>query len=197
MRRIVMDKPKLVIVEAPQGGWKTTVTNNLRNKMTCSNLLRLSGGKAQSSSIPVFRYYSNLLNFISQSHNVGMNFILDRFYFSEQVYSRIGFKDYKFDAESKILSHKLQCLQSVYDIHVFLLVTEEEEYIKRLNRDKPVYEKAVFSAKSSMEQQKHYEDIFRELQLDNVTVINTTHTTSKRVTEQILRQVFNEFDEKN
>lgn len=184
-----MMKPKLIIVEAPQGGWKTTVTNNLRNDLTCSNLLRLSGGKAQESSIPVFTYYSNLLTFISKSHNAGMNFILDRFYFTEQVYARMGLKDYKFDTESTILNHKLECLQEVYDVYFILMVTTRHQYLARLKRDKPVYENAVFSADSSMKQQEHYISIFDNLKIDNKLMINTTYTSSKEVTKTILKFV--------
>lgn len=186
-----MTKPKIIIVEAPQGGWKTTVTNNLRNDLTCSNLLRLSGGKSMDSSVPVFRYYSDLMDFIAKSHNAGMNFILDRFYFSEQVYCRMGFKNYKFDAESLILSHKLRNLQTHYDVYFILLVTTEERYKERLNRNKPVYEKAVFSSESSMKQQGHYIDIFDSLELDNKLMIDTSWTTSKEVTKTILKFVNN------
>lgn len=186
-----MTKPKIIIVEAPQGGWKTTITNNLRNDLTCSNLLRLSGGKDLESSVPVFRYYGDLLDFLYKSHTAGMNFILDRFYFSEQVYCRMGFKKYKFDAESMILNHKLNTLQMHYDIYFILLVANEESYKERLNRNKPVYGKAVFSSQSSMEQQKHYIDIFNNLDLEHKLLIDTSKTTSKNVTKDILKFVNN------
>ena len=186
-----MDKPKIIIVEAPQGGWKTTVTNKLRNELTCSNLMRLSGGKSQDSSIPVFTYYSNLLSFLGRSHNAGMNFIFDRLYFSEQVYCRMGMKNYKFDSESAILTHKLQCLQEVYDVYVILLTTTKEQYVHRLNRDKPVYENAVFSADSSMKQQEQYLDIINNLNIDHKLVIDTTYSNSNQVTKDILKFVNN------
>ena len=186
-----MNKSKIIIVEAPQGGWKTTVTNNLRNDLTCSNLLRLSGGKGIDSNIPIFKYYIDLIDFIRKSHNVGMNFILDRFYFSEQVYCRMGLKDYGFDYESTILNHKLKNLETLYDLYFILLVANEDSYKQRLNRNKPVYEKAVFSSKSSMEQQKHYLDIFESIDIKNKLKIDTSFTTSKNVTQLILNYVNN------
>ena len=41
-------KNKLIIVEGPQGTGKTTLTNYLREKLSGSNLYRLSGQKDKS-----------------------------------------------------------------------------------------------------------------------------------------------------
>ena len=46
-----MERSKVIIVEGPQGAGKTTLTNRLRELITSTNLIRMSGVKDKTENI--------------------------------------------------------------------------------------------------------------------------------------------------
>ena len=176
-----MGKSKLVIIEGAQGTGKSTVSSILREHMTYTNLMRLTGiedsSKAGKSKVYSIRLAE--LRMIEASKNCGVSFILDRSFLTEAVYCKLGFKDYLFGTETLALSSRLNALTEFYDIHVIVLTATPEEFIERLKRDKPNYMNLNFSADSSMRQQEAY---IRELKIlerayksINCLEINTTN----------------------
>ena len=155
-------KPKLIIVEAPQGGGKTTLTNMLRDGITSTTLLRLSGTPKPNKD-DAFKYHLTYLETIKKLGNLGMNHVLDRSYISEQVYARLGFKDYSFDDCAKELNRFLAGMHNEYDIHFILLCADRESYIERLKRDKPQYDKVEFNAENSLKQLDAYKKCLSQL----------------------------------
>lgn len=152
---MVNKKPKLIIVEAPQGGGKTTLTNMLRDGITSTILLRLSGTPEPNKGNS-YEYHKAYLDTIKNIGYVGLNHVLDRSYISEQVYSKLGFKDYSFDDCATSLNELVNSMSDCYDVHYILLVADEKAYIERLKRDKPQYSVAKFSADNSIKQLNMY-----------------------------------------
>jgi len=146
-------KDTIIIVEGPQGAGKTTFTNYLREKMGSADLYRLAGIKDKSESgfeKSKQRYY-NLLNYMENNKNINM--IFDRTFFSEEIYSRLGYKPYSF---SEIYDELLTRLDNI-DCEICLVVLYLEdisEYEKRIKREKHQYQ--AFDIESSIKQQEEY-----------------------------------------
>lgn len=163
-------KDKIIIVEGPQGVGKTTFTNYLREKITASDLYRLTGikDKTETGLPKIKRKYLKLLEYIENCEDVNM--IFDRTFFSEEVYSRLGFKAYSFHELYEELLNKLDSLN--FDIYfIVLYLKDTSEYEKRIQRDKGEYQK--FSAQSSIRQQEEYLKLADEVEKEtkNIKVI--------------------------
>ena len=153
-----MANSKLIIVEGPQGAGKTTVTDFIRFYLPYTNLYRLSGtsdktvaGKEKSEKM-----YFALLDYIKNLENDSINLLFDRTFFTEEVYCRLGFKDYSFSDVYEELLEKLSKLD--FDIYfIALYLSDENEFEKRLNREnKASIKYAKFNKESSVNQQNAY-----------------------------------------
>lgn len=161
------NKPKLIIVEGPQGSGKTTMTNWLREQMTSTNLYRLSGHNDKSpmgqrkSSIMYDQLHIYLM---VVSRAAAMNVVMDRTFISEYVYCTLGYKEYDFRTEYLQLCVSLDRLSMFYDIYIMnLYLNDPIEYKERLQRDKPQYQDAKFDIASSIRQQDAYNDAIKLL----------------------------------
>ena len=94
-------KDTIIIVEGPQGAGKTTFTNYLREKMSATDLYRLTGikDKTEAGHKKIEKKYLKLLEYIEACEDVNM--IFDRTFFTEEIYGRLGYKPYSFDAIRK------------------------------------------------------------------------------------------------
>ena len=149
-------KNKLIIVEGPQGIGKTTLTNYLREKLSGSNLYRLSGQKDKSKKGKKFSYemYSALLDYLSKMQEIPMDLIFDRTFFTEEIYARLGYKDYSFSDIYEELLKKFNQLN--YDKYLLILYLKNTElYRKRLERDFH-HNYQAFSIENSENQQQAY-----------------------------------------
>jgi len=163
-------KDTIIIVEGPQGAGKTTFTNYLREKMSSTDLYRLAGikDKTESGFEKSKQRYYNLLNYMENNKNVNM--IFDRTFFSEEVYSRLGYKPYSF---SEIYNELLSRLDNI-DAEIYLVVlylADTTEYERRIKREKHQYQK--FNIESSIKQQEEYLKIADEVEHNckNIKVI--------------------------
>ena len=147
---------KLIIVEGPQGVGKSTVTNYIRDKLPYTNLLRLAGLPDNSiEGLPkVIKYYKQLFKYLDKMSNTGINFVLDRFFITEQVYSELGFKQYDFTKYFMKFLDKLTLLD--YD-NIMKELNNLNERLKRI--DKGVTSYANYSFLSSIKQQDKYEEL--------------------------------------
>ena len=149
-------KNKLIIVEGPQGTGKTTLTNYLREKLSGSNLYRLSGQKDKSKKGKKYSYemYSALLDYLSKMQEIPMDLIFDRTFFTEEIYARLGYKDYSFSDIYEELLKKFNQLN--YDKYLLILYLKNTElYRKRLERDFH-HNYQAFSIENSENQQQAY-----------------------------------------
>ena len=149
---------KCIIVEGPQGCGKTTLVNYLRENIPASNLYRLSGekdktikGKEKSKKM-----YLASLKYMQELEDTDINLIFDRTFFTEQVYSKLGYKEYDFTDVYEILLDKLGNLK--YDIYYFSLYLKDiNEYNTRIKRQHHNYQD--FSALNSSNQQDMYHSL--------------------------------------
>ncbi len=166
-----MEKNRMIIVEGPQGTGKTTLTNYLRDNIPGSNLYRLSGqkdktltGKKMSEEM-----YNALLEYLQKMETAPMDLIFDRTFFTEEVYGRLGYKEYNFTDVYKKLVEQLNLLN--YDIFLVLLYLEDTTLFEtRLDR-KSHHNYQSFSLENSINQQKTYLELGHELKDTNIKVI--------------------------
>jgi thymidylate kinase len=180
-----MAKPKMIIVEGPQGVGKTAVTNWLRDIIPSSNLYRLSGiqDKTAEGKMKCTKMYTTLMEYLTGMgvSGCGMHLIFDRTFITEQVYSQLGYKDYDFTDTYHYLCFCLTSLSAFYDIIIFNLFLEDVSmYESRLHRDgKATYKHAPFNIDSSTRQQRAYEDAMEYLgsvSVGHIRVINVSMT---------------------
>ena len=171
-----MANSKIIIVEGAQGAGKTTVTDFLRYAVKYTNLYRLTGtsdssieGKKKATIM-----YDNLLNYMKTLENLSINLLFDRTFFTEEIYCRLGFKDYSFTDVYDRLVEEL----SKMDFKIFyftLYLKDEGQFEKRLARaGKAVPKYAKFKAESSINQQREYLKMSEEIKqkYPNINVVN-------------------------
>ncbi len=165
-----MSRNRMIIVEGPQGTGKSTLTNYLRDNIPSSNLQRLSGQRDKTINGKVLseKMYFILLNYLKAMESIPMDFVFDRNFFSEEVYARLGYKEYSFTDVYNSLIDKLCALD--YDIYLILLFVQNKEvFYERLKREHHSYQS--FSIENSMNQQKCYLELGEELKNTNIKVI--------------------------
>ena len=171
-----MANSKIIIVEGAQGAGKTTVTDFLRYAVKYTNLYRLTGtsdssieGKKKATIM-----YDNLLNYMKTLENLSINLLFDRTFFTEEIYCRLGFKDYSITDVYERLVEEL----SKMDFKIFyftLYLKDEGQFEKRLARaGKAVPKYAKFKAESSINQQREYLKMAEEIKqkYPNINVVN-------------------------
>lgn len=187
-------KDKIIIVEGPQGVGKTTFTNLLREKMKSTDLYRLSGIKdrTESGMAKIKLKYEKLLEYMENCEDINM--VFDRTFFTNEVYSRLGYQNYDFSLIYNELLAKLDTLKNIekYDIYLVILYLENESlYENRIKRDKHEYQK--FEAESSMLQQREYLKLASEVENEtkHIKVIRIANDT-KELQEENLKKYFEE-----
>lgn len=171
-----MANSKIIIVEGAQGVGKTTVTDFLRYAVKYTNLYRLTGtsdssieGKKKATIM-----YENLLQYMKTLENLNINLLFDRTFFTEEIYCRLGFKDYSFTDVYERLVEEL----SKMDFKIFyftLYLKDEGQFEERLAREgKAVPKYAKFKAESSINQQREYLKMAEEIKqkYPNINVVN-------------------------
>lgn len=165
-----MKSQKIIIVEGPQGTGKTTLTNYLRENIPGSNLYRLHGQKDKTSSGKILseKMYMALMEYLEKMQEIPMDLIFDRTFFTEEVYARLGYKEYRFTDIYEKLVKRLEKLDS--DIYFLVLYLEDvKNYEKRLKREHHNYQS--FSVENSRNQQEKYLEMAKELEGSKIHVI--------------------------
>ena len=166
-----MERNKIIIVEGPQGTGKSTLTSFLRTNIASTNLYSLSGqkDKTETGKKNSIIMYDALIEYLEKMQQVPMDMVFDRTFFSEEVYTRLGYKDYSFTDEYQRLTEKLNNL--AYDIHYLGLYLENVELFRQRLARESHHNYQAFSIESSVNQQNIYMDIANELEsYDNITV---------------------------
>ena len=166
-----MDKNRLIIIEGPQGTGKTTLANYLRENIPSSNLYRLSGQKDKSKTGKLIskKMYLALLSYLKQMQDIPMDIIFDRTFFTEEVYARLGYKDYSFNDVYNYLVEELTKLN--YDIYLVLLYLEDPHIFEERLKREPHHTYQSFSEESSTKQQDMYKTLGEELNSTNIKVL--------------------------
>lgn len=189
-----MANSKIIIVEGAQGAGKTTITDFIRNNIPHTNLYRLNGTSDSSASgkLKAKTMYVNLLNYMRTLENASINLLFDRTFFSEEVYCRLGFKEYNF---TDVYQELLQTLSEMdFDIYyITLYLHDENEYEKRLKRaDKADNTKySHFNKNNSINQQRTYLKLADEVSTNYPTihVIKLDNMKPLEETEEFLKKL--------
>ena len=188
-----MANSKIIIVEGPQGVGKTRITDFIRHSIPYTNLYRLSGtadtsisGKEKSKVM-----YEDLLDYMKKLENKSINLLFDRTFFTEEVYCRLGFKEYTFTDIYENLLEKLANLD--FDIYyIVLYLSDEKEFEKRLNREgKAKVKYTSFNKESSIKQQNEYLKLAEEIKekYKNINVITIDNTKDLESVESKLKEL--------
>ncbi len=157
-------KKSIVIIEGAQGVGKTTFCNYCRETIPFSNMYRLSGtsDKTQAGLAKSIKMYDALQDYLDSISTCDLNLIFDRTFFSEEVYCRLGYKEYSFSQAYKGYVERLNKLDM--NIFVVILYVENAElYTERLKREK-TRTFTNFLLETSIEQQNMYLQLANELQ---------------------------------
>ena len=165
-----MARGNIIIIEGPQGSGKSTMANFLRDNLSSSNLYRLTGIK--DKSITGYNknksMYLGLINYMESLEDTELNLIFDRTFFTEEVYSILGYKEYRFDKAYDRLVKKLSQLD--FNIYLVILYCKDTSlYEKRLRRQHHNYQ--AFSVENSVNQQNTYLHLLDEIEYDTINKI--------------------------
>lgn len=185
-----MANSKIIIVEGAQGAGKTTITDYIRHAIPYTNLYRLNG---TADSSPTGRekskkMYWDLVDYIEKMQNMSINLLFDRTFFTEEIYCRLGFKEYTFSDIYEELLDRLSKMDFEF-YYITLYLKNENEFEKRLSRgDKTITKYAKFNKQSSINQQNEYLKLADEIALKypNINVIKIDNSRDEeKVKEEI------------
>lgn len=185
---MTLKKRNIIIVEGPQGVGKSTLANFLRDNLPSTNLYRLSGinDKTKTGKEKNEIMYLELIDYMKKLEKTELNMVFDRFFFSEQVYSKLGYKEYLFDdVYEKLLNKFYELNYNVY--FVVLYLKNEKLYEKRLKRVHHNYKE--FSLKSSVDQQKTYLELADNIDKSKVKVIKVAMDDYKEGYNKIIKDI--------
>jgi thymidylate kinase len=183
---------KLIVIEGAQGAGKTTITDYIRYSLSCTNLYRLSGTRDSSPTglEKSISMYEILLDYIKKLENTSVNLLFDRTFFTEEVYCRLGKKQYSFTEEYNKLLERFSKLD--FDIYyVTLYLDDESKYAERLERSgKAVYESSKFGVENSITQQKEYLKMSKEIEkkYPKIKVININTNRDFEIVKNEIRE---------
>lgn len=146
------NRNRMIIVEGPQGTGKSTLADYLRDNIPGANFYKLSSQKDKSLSGKEFStyMYQILLDYLEKMSIVPMDMIFDRNFFSEEVYARLGYKEYSFTDVYCSLVERL--IKMNYEIYLVLLYLNNPElYLQRLRRSQH-HNYQEFSVQNSINQ---------------------------------------------
>ena len=194
-----MANSKIIIVEGAQGAGKTTITDYIRHAIPYTNLYRLSGtadstptGRAKSEKM-----YIDLVEYIEKLQNMSINLLFDRTFFTEEIYCRLGFKEYTFsDIYEKLINRLANMDFEIYYITLYL--SDENEFEKRLNRaGKAKNAYAKFNKQSSINQQNAYLKMADEIaeKYPQINVVKLDNCRDEKVVKEEIKNML-EWQEK-
>lgn len=185
-----MANSKIIIVEGPQGVGKTTITDFIRNIVPYTNLYRLSGtsDSSKSGKIKSKKMYADLIEYIEKLQNMSINLLFDRTFFTEEIYCRLGLKDYSFTDEYAKLIDRLSKMDfEIYYITLYL--DDTEVYEERLKRSgKAVVKYSKFDKNNSINQQEEYLKMADEIK-DNYPQIKVYKVNSNKPLKEVEQEI--------
>ncbi len=182
------ERGNIIIIEGPQGVGKSTMANFLRENLPTTNLYRLSGikDKTETGKEKNKTMYLGLINYMESLEETNLNLIFDRTFFTEQVYCKLGYKEYNFDDVYERLVKKLGDLD--YNIYfVILYLKDTKEYATRLKRVHHQYQS--FSLENSVNQQETYLKLGKELKNKNIKTIMIEMDDFKKGYEKLIKEI--------
>lgn len=181
-------KNNIIIIEGPQGVGKSTMASFLRDNLASSNLYRLNGIKDKTSTglVKSSKMYMNLLDYMKTLEDAGLDLIFDRTFFTEEVYSILGYKDFDFtDTYNKLLEKLSKLDFNIY--YVVLYLEDTNIYEKRLNRQHHQYQ--AFSKESSVLQQNTYLKLLDDIKYDTIHKIKIATDDYDKAYKELIESI--------
>ena len=183
-----MSKNTLIIVEGPQGAGKTTFTNYLRENLASADLHRLTGIKDKSKSglEKVTKRFQRELDYIALGEDDdNPTMIYDRNFFTDEVYARLGYKEYSFEQSYKNFLKQLNNMN--LDIYLVILYLEDENLYKERLGGRNKFEYQKFDIQNSINQQREYLKLADEIeeQASNIKVIRFANDTQEKFESKV------------
>lgn len=171
----------IIIVEGSKGVGKTTLSNWLREQIPYCNLIRLSG---HSDFTPTgldksLHMYDALIHYLVElaQSNSNMTVVLDRCWISDYIYCQMGFREYNFPWDTMIqYISELLCHAKIFMIDAYL--GNEEDFTKRLNREKANHGNILFDVANSINEQLQYSQTMEGLFDVIDEIVSTSHGES-------------------
>jgi thymidylate kinase len=152
---------KLIILEGARGGGKSSIAQRLRQTLTSSTLINMTGFKEDDvdGHEKIVDYYDAFIQYVRElAHsNYEYTFILDRTFISEQVYSGL-YKSYSFEKDFERLLFNLLSLP--VQISYFHLIYEPHEIPARMHRNKTDYFANFEAVQQIRDQMDGYDRVF-------------------------------------
>lgn len=165
------ERNRMIIIEGPQGTGKSELTTYLRDNIPSSCLWRLSGHKDKTENgkrLSEYMYQIQL-DYLEKLSIVPMDLIFDRTFFTEEVYGRLGYKEYSFTDSYRKLVERLEKLD--YEIYLSILYLENPElYLQRIKRDQH-HNYQAYSVQNSINKQQKYLELGEELKNSSINVM--------------------------
>ena len=180
-----MNKPKLIIIEGAIASGKSSLAKAIREQLPHTMLIDLSSIK-KDTEFNSYMYHADVMNMIFDIKGCHSNFVLSRSYISNEIYARLGKKDYDNSRNFKILTNKLELLQYWYDVKIVILASNPNEYERRLGK-RNKFEYVKHSVDEALKQQKQYLLIADELRNAHIDV--RVYNNSGLNKEQLLNLV--------
>lgn len=187
---------QITILEGARGTGKSTLAFKLRQRTPETTLINFTGFHTNDKAglDKVVFYYNAWIEFFKKLNMHDSKFILDRFYFSEQVYSQL-YKAYNFKENYKNLLNDLENLSEIgIDIEIiYLTINNEDELRKRLARDKIPFGKAEESVIETLKQQELYTKMFNAVKYNHtnkrlkIFEIDTSGKSNEEVYDEIIQ----------
>ena len=122
-----------------------------------------------------------------------VNLLFDRTFFTEEIYSRLKFKEYDFSDVYEELVYEFSKLDfDIYYINLYLKDTNL--YKMRLKRSgKAITEYAKFNIESSINQQEQYLKMANELskKYNTIKVFNVSNDTDEETLKSKIKEILN------
>lgn len=182
------NRGNIIIIEGPQGVGKSTMANFLRDNLASSNLYRLTGinDKTPTGYEKNKIMYLGLINYMEALEETELNLIFDRTFFTEQVYSTLGYKEYKFDEAYNRLVKKLSDLD--YNIYfVVLYLKDTSIYEKRLQRQHHQYQ--AFSLENSVNQQNAYLKLIDNIKYKSIKTLKIATDNYEEAYDELIESI--------
>lgn len=185
-----MEKPLLLIVEGAPASGKSSVCRYLREQLPNCTLFDL-GSVPNDSVVSNWIYHTSMSTLFFDLRSTNANFVCSRSFITNEIYYRLGKKDYVNSANYHYLLDRFSLLTAFYNVNVVILATSREEYEKRLTNRGKKTEYIKYSSDESMKQQREYMKITDELREKGIhaITINNTGTSIEQTCDLILSMI--------
>lgn len=183
-----MPKNTIIIVEGPQGVGKSTFTNYLRENLASADLHRLTGIKDKSPKglQKVMQRFQRELDYIKSGCLPDFPvMVYDRNFFTDEVYARLGYKEYSFSEAYQDFLKQLDEMD--LEIYLVILYLKDENLYKERLTDRDKFEYQKFDIQNSINQQREYLKLANEIEMQtkNINIVRFENDTAQGFEKRI------------